>query len=688
MRYFAVFVLLPYCGMAQSQSAVQGTAIRLKRTIEINHIAPRPVDDRFSSDLFRQFFEAADPDHVFFTQADMASFEKFRTTLDDELQQKGWSFLNTVYPVLKKRVLQADSTVLGSLQKPFDFSAAEQVPANFRESRAADEAGLRKRWQLLLKRAVWQGLGRYVKPGAPADAIKNAFAREPELRRRIAGRYQRNLQYLLAGDASALRSSMEQDFLSAIARCFDPHTDFFDPGSKAEFRDALDTEGMYFGFTLADNEKDEVVIRQLMPGSPAWKSGALNPNDVFLQLQWEGQDPVDVSGATAREVNEMIDEVKGRLSITVRKPNAALVTVTLQRERVENDDDIVKSFILSGQKKIGYIYLPSFYTSWEQSSGSSCAADVAKEIIKLKKDGIEGLILDVRFNGGGSLQEAIELAGIFIDEGPMGQFRNPAGKLVSLRDMNRGTVWDGALLLMVNGQSASASEMIAAALQDYNRAIIAGSNTHGKATAQQFIPLDTFSKASELTVYRGDAHLKITNGKLYRVTGKTAQGTGVQPDILLPDLYAAFSKYEYQLPFFIAGDTAKRNGFYRPLPPLDLVALRSASTQRVAAHAKFRQLKTWADKNAALQTAATWLSMDGLAKQALASGEQQQMQQIMKHPTPVFKAVQHSFDKKVSEFSKETDQRWLERLTTDPYVEECFFIISDFINQSTPKKLL
>ena len=691
MRCCAVTVLLLYCKLAFSQNIpVRNTAITLKRAIEINHVAPRMVDDRFSADLFDQFFQLADPDNLFLTQSDIASFQVHRSQLDDELNHRGWSFLHAVFPVLKKRMQQADSLVLSGTDKAFDFTTPDKVAAGFTDLRATGEPEWKKRWQQLLKYEVWKGLSAQIQPGLQQEAaVKNTVAKEPQVRARVRDRHHKQLSYLLANDAAVLRSETEQNFLTAIAKCFDPHTHYFNPSAKKSFTGALDTEGLYFGFTLGDNEKDEVVIRQLMPGSPAWKSGQLNKDDVFLQMQWEGGEAVDLSAATAQEVNEMIDAVHGkRLLITVRKANASVLTVTLQREKVENEDEFVKSFVLSGTRKIGYIYLPSFYTTWETGSGSSCASDMAKEIVKLKKEGIEGLILDVRFNGGGSLQEAIELTGIFIEDGPLGQLRTREGKAISLKDVNRGTVWDGPLLLMVNGQSASASEMIAAALQDYNRALVVGSTTHGKATAQQFIPLDTFSKSGMVHKSSQDHLLKVTNGKLYRVTGKTAQGIGVQPDILLPDLYARFSEFEHQLFFYVKPDTIQANSWYKPLPPIPFSEIKAKSVQRLTSSQKFATLASWIEKNDGFHRMPEQLSMDAMFRNRERAKELQQQERLIKQPSTAYRAGNHSFERLISDISKETNQRWLDRIVSDPYIEECYFIISDLITTTQSKKEL
>ena len=256
---------------------------------------------------------------------------------------------------------------------------------------------------------------------------------------------------------------------------------------------------------------------------------------------------------------------------------------------MNDDEDKVKGFILRGAQTVGYISLPAFYEDWEDSRGvKGCANDVATEVIKLKKENISGLILDLRYNGGGSVQEAVELAGIFIDAGPVAQIKTRDAKVITLKDVNRGTVYDGPLLLLVNGSSASASEMVAGTLQDYNRALIVGSPTYGKATAQVVLPMDT---AIDLNTYNGKAqassYIKMTIEKLYRITGNTAQRTGVQPDVTLPDPPDALTQREADEKFALPAITIEANKYYKPLAPLPIAAAQAAARKAMDSSAFF-----------------------------------------------------------------------------------------------------
>jgi carboxyl-terminal processing protease len=363
----------------------------------------------------------------------------------------------------------------------------------------------------------------------------------------------------------------------------------------------------------------------------------------------------------------------------------------LKKEKMENEENIVKSFVLNGEKKIGYILLPGFYTEWENESGSSCANDVAKEIIKLKRENIDGLILDLRYNGGGSLGEAMEMAGIFIDEGPLFSLRDKAGKLQTLKDPNRGTIYDGPLALMVNGQSASASEILSACLQDYNRAVIVGSTTYGKATGQQMFSLDTLSNKAEPAP--GMDMVKITGEKLYRLTGATAQFSGVIPDVALPD---AFDAMEYREKFSkqaLLPDTAKRNSYYKALQPLPAGKLSALSLQRTKNNEEFNSVRQFIDAERKFLSGrmnTIPLKWDAFEKWMKENNPDDEPGKESKAPTKKFTVENHARDKELlfnNAYAKEVNSVWLQNLAEDIYVEETFSVLLDLINlRTTPVK--
>jgi carboxyl-terminal processing protease len=512
---------------------------------------------------------------------------------------------------------------------------------------------------------------------------------EPAIREKVKKTELKTLKKILDYPAG-YPALVTEVYLNAIASCFDPHTNYFSPQEKEEFQSQLSTEAYFFGITLNENEKGQIVIDQLTPGGPAWKSGGLNKGDELLNLQWEGKEVRDMTGATVEEVYDVLDEqIHERLVFKFRKADGTVKTVLLRKEKLDNEENIVKGFILKGEKKIGYILLPGFYTEWENESGSGCANDVAKEIVKLKKENIDGLILDVRFNGGGSVGEAMEMIGIFIDEGPLAAVKTKEGKQSTLKDPNRGTIYDGPLTLMVNGQSASASELLAASLQDYNRAVVVGSNTYGKATMQLMFPMDTVTSKLSTGNSRGDM-IKITDGKIYRLTGLSAQLNGVTPDVVLPDAFAGLEFREKFTKYALASDTAKPNAYYKPLPALPVSELAKRSAERTAANGDFQSIKKIIEaqkKAGALATQIIPLKWDSFEKWIQQQELEQHVMQGEGKGSSKFTAENYAQDKQLlqgNQYAKEINQIWLTNLAEDIYIQEAFLILTDLINLHKP----
>jgi carboxyl-terminal processing protease len=667
-------------------------AILLKRTIELNHYSPRPVDDSFSLIVFRNMIDKADPRRLLFTAADYKALSALSLTLDDELNGKGWAFLDLFTKLYGASLSRADSIVNKLLQKPFDFAINESISSTRAKNNfnfATDRAALESRWGRYLKFIVLSRVHAVVE-GDSTKRIDFKIAlstKEPAIREKIK---QNELRYLkkVSSYADGFEQYALNMYLNAVASGYDPHTNYFPPQLKEIFKTVLSGEGFSFGIDLDENDKGEIVIEKLTPGGPAWKSGELHKGDVLVSLQWEGKEEVITEGLSLEEVEEIINEyVHQRLVWKFRKADGTDKTVLMIKETIEDEENIVKSFVLKGEKKIGYILLPGFYTEWEGGTGSSCANDVAKEIVKLKRENIEGLILDVRFNGGGSMGEAIDMIGIFIDEGPLGSNKEKDGKQVTIKDPNRGTIYDGPLVLMVNGQSASASEMLAAALQDYHRAVIAGSNTFGKATMQQMFALDTFTKkpTNQLPGVSKDI-VKVTMGKLYRLTGQSAQLNGVKPDIVLPD---AFDGLEFREKFreaALTSDTAKANSYYKPLKLLPLPELATKSEARLAANQDFNSLKKVIElqkKEMQATTRTIPLKWDAFQKWAAEEDHELDLIRGESNTKSQFAVENHAQDKLVmqkNQYAKEINQTWLENLAEDIYIQECYLIVTDLIN--------
>jgi carboxyl-terminal processing protease len=428
-------------------------------------------------------------------------------------------------------------------------------------------------------------------------------------------------------------------------------------------------------------------IGGLVPGGSAWKSGNIHNDDKLVQIKPEGEEAIDVKNATSEDVAKILQSKSNKaIQVTVRSADATVKTINLQRQLQRNDENIVKGFVLNGPKKIGYISLPSFYYETSTNGSSSCANDVAKEIVKLKKENIEGLVLDLRYNGGGSMVEAVELSGIFIDAGPVLLVRDKDKKTVVIKDPNRGTIYDGPMAIMINGQSASASELVAGTLQDYKRAIIIGSNSFGKATMQAVLPMDSTNTSADAPSQQTKefGYVKTTEGKLFRITGKTAQLNGVTPDVPLPDAFEAMDYTERSMPFALPSDTVMKQVYYTPLPPMAIATAAQKSAKRVSENPFFTNMDKIVAELKAMHKETKiplkWEAYISMMKQEnLAEG-------LIKEKTDTkkaFKIINTSFDDKVmnlDSYQKEMNDYVIADLTGDEYIEEAYQVMIDLIN--------
>jgi carboxyl-terminal processing protease len=556
---------------AQSPEKFAADAFVITRMAQKLHVQPRPVDISFGAEVFDQFFQQLDEDRIIFTSEDMSRVIPYRTQLANEILLRKTGFLTLVTGIYAQRISRMDSMLSTMRKQPFNFTADEKWTV---QQDTSWPAGLQLQQQKLLtfvkKELLEYLLERTDLPDVISPAKQKALidSLEPVARKKIISSFQRGINLLREG-VTGLAGSLGNLYCEAVAMAFDPHSAYMPRTEKENFESMIGSRSMRFGFSI-ETDEDGVAIKDLKPGSPAYKSGQLNKGDRIMAIQWEGKNEMDVSEAGIQEVSAILEENNyGKMIMTVTKADGLLRKIELRKETMESDDDEykVKSFLLkSGTQTIGYISLPAFYTDFDdpQNNVKGCANDVAKAVLLLKKENINGLILDLRYNGGGSMQEAMDLSGIFIDAGPVGQVAYTGNKLVTLKDINRGTVYDGPLLVLVNGASASASEMVAGTLQDYHRAVIMGTPTYGKATSQVIMPLDTSNQFNPARNSAAPTFLKLTIGKLYRITGASAQRGGVVPDIQLPDLADLVMERESATPTSLRVETIAANRFYTP----------------------------------------------------------------------------------------------------------------------------
>ena len=590
-----LFVSLDVYSQNPTTASLRNKVITLHRFLDQNHYLPLKWNDTSSAMLYSKWMEKLDDEKLFFTQNEIAVLETYKAKLDDELNGKGWEFYERSTALYKMVLKRTDSLLKVLLAKPFDFTKPDNVTWPF-ANYASSVAELNQRWQRFLKWRVLENIadklsggGKTIAENLPVDFV--------QLEKDAREKAKKQEWFFITGllkTPELFKADMENDYLNTIAWCYDPHTSYMSIKQKTEFDTQLSASEYSAGFELEENDKGNLVISFLQPGGSAWRSGQLHTGDQLIKIKSDGIEKEITETDDEDELERMLGGNNlSDLEVTVKTAAGELKTVKLRKEKIDSEDEIVKSYVLQGNKNIGYIHLPGFY-SREDDSGNDerdikydgCANDVSKEMVKLRKDTIAGLILDLRYNGGGSMWEAMQLAGIFIDIGPVASVKDKTGKVTFLKDPNRGTIYDGPLMILINGASASASEFVSAVLQDYNRALIVGGTTYGKGTAQVVLPMDTlpFSKNKNYEEF-----VKVTEQKFYRVNGSTTQWKGVVPDIELPDIYSDESYKEKANSSALLPDNSK-TGIYQPAAALPVQPLKLKSEQRVLNDAHFKTI--------------------------------------------------------------------------------------------------
>lgn len=683
-----VICISSHC-LAQDFSNAMRNAFLITRMVEKFHLQPKPLNDELSAALFEQFLEQADESKTLFLAEDISKLSAFRFSLDESIARQQTAFLQQAATVYLQRIKQNDSLIKIICKTPFNFSVQEKLAgaqdSTYPSSIAAKQVKLYQyiKWEILDRITDDETIHLLKSPAQKKyiDSLEQLY------RKQLL--QSKTKKYTVLMQPEKISSSLGNLFCKTLAHYYDPHTTFMPADEKEEFDEELGQKPLRFGLGLDENEEGEVTISNLLPGSSAFKSGMINAGDKIITVQEPGKIPVNVSAFSLLQIDSVMNETKGeRLILNVKKPDGTMKQVSLLKERFaaeEDEEDKVQGYVLKGSKNIGYISIPDFYVDWEDAAAgvAGCANDVAKEIIKLKKENIEGLIIDIRYNGGGSLGEAIDLSGIFIDGGPVGQYKEKAAKPVTLKDVNSGSIFDGPLVIMVNGYSASASEMFSGTLQDYNRATIAGTPTYGKATGQIIYPLDTTVTNETIGRYKTDNYLKVTTFGLYRVNGTTAQQNGVKPDVVLPDLLNIVAQKEINETNSFRLLPIDANKYYKPLMAINKDALRSMvqSVTDTAVYFKtireyeqwYLQIKNQKEFSLKLEDMLQYKKKE----QTFLAYFENFVQQ------PVFSVANYQLHKerlRASEWLTAMDDETKEAISNDPYINICYRLVTQIKN--------
>lgn len=518
----------------------------IRATLQNAHYLAREIDDSLSADFFDEYIQSIDRTKKFLLQEDIDLLSNYRFDLDDQILSDRLDFFNLSIQIIEKRNGEVQQIYKELLENPFDYTLEEQIELDTEKlpySKTLVE--LKNSWRQALKYQVINqvyGAGKLQNKAAlKSDTVtlKSFETLENEARVSILKRHNEWFHRMID---QANNTDKISSYMNALTATFDPHTSYFPPKLKEDFDIRFSGEVEGIGATLSSKD-GYVRVVEVVPGSPSWKQGDLKAEDLIMKVGQGNKEPVDVYDMRLDDAVQMIRGPKGtEVRLTIRKPDGQVLLVPIIRDKVIREETYAKSAIIRDKAdsgpRIAYINLPSFYANFNDPAGRKSGEDIKKEIKKINKEGIEDIILDMRNNGGGSLMDAVDIAGLFIQNGPIVQVKDGSGRVRVLSDNDVKMYFNGNLVILVNSFSASASEILAAAMQDYRRAIIVGTkSTFGKGTVQRFTDLDRMLPA-RFNEYKELGSLKFTMQKFYRINGGATQKKGVTPEIVLPDIYS------------------------------------------------------------------------------------------------------------------------------------------------------
>jgi len=689
----------------------------LKNALESYHYSNAKIDDKMSAKAFDQFIEMIDGNKQFFLKNEIEALQKYRNLFDDELVSGKIEVVDLALNLLTKRLHFIENYRKEFFKNPITFTEKEYIELDPKKRDfVKTEEEQKDLWRKLFKQSV---LTRYLalideQNDNGKDKKKDALKDEPKkkekkvkltddqiqtkARESISKKYEKLFSRLLKDN----RDDYVENFFNSVTTVFDPHTNYLPPKRKEDFD--IDISGSLEGIGAVLQEDDSYIkVVSIVPGGAAWRQKDLEVDDLILSVGQGKKDPVDLIDMKVDDAVRFIRGKKGtEVRLTVKKTDGSVKTIPIIRDVVEIGASFAKSSIIENKKlgiRTGYIYLPKFYRDFGNEGERNCSDDVRKEVEKLKKENVDGIILDLRNNGGGALEDARLMAGLFIEQGPIVQIRDHAGRLEVLRDSDSSVVYGGPLIIMTNMFSASASEIVAAALQDFGRAIVVGGEySHGKGTVQAVLNLNQGPLLSMFGPSLGA--LKVTIQKFYRITGASTQYKGVTPDIFLPDQMSYSKSREKDLDNSLAWDEIARQP-YTPWPKAkyELSVLKKRSEKRIEKDERLLKInKSVAYLIKRRDDTRFPLNLSDLKKQdeenkklseELKKGEQNK-DLIISNYDDALQAGQKNRkgdDKKWAEDLKRRKDEWIEGLQKDAQLGETVFIMKDMIASQKGERL-
>lgn len=670
-RILFAFLLITTTLFSQNSDQTCEILIKINLLIKNEHIRPKPVDDSLSVYVFDHLMDELDPSRNIFFKSEYDEMSKrYRLNLDNLILQGDCSFLSDITTKYTNGLLRTKAVLEKIQTGTIDYNKKDTI--RFYKKAFTfylKKEDLEKVW---LKKLRYQILDDISETSDNLDSLKLNF-KSIELQSRAI---------ILSNEICRINTLLErkntqqENLYNFFCTYFDPHTAYFSDDSKSSFVASLSKEHFSLGVSLKLNEKNEIIIEELDPNGPAFQTGQIKKGDQIVSISNQ-KETLHVSCASLESVSSMIlSESNKKITLTLKRNSGKNFEVYIEKQIMKDEDNSVYSFIIGKESKIGYIKIPSFYADLDQNDRKGCADDVAREVIKLERDNIKGLVIDLINNGGGSMEEAIRLSGMFIDYGPLSIVIDNKQNRSVINDPYKGLIYKGPIVILINSNTASASEFFASILQDYNRALLVGSNTLGKATMQTIVPLDENTSTD---------FLKISINKFYRVTGKSHQKTGVTPDVILPEFYENVFQKESSFPTAIQNDSIVPLLKYKQYVKRSLIdKIAKNSTARLADNFYFKQIReinSKIDQMINVPKTEVPMTLNSIFEQKTI--REKLWKEINtfsdeNNPLDVYNSTVNQFLLGVYPAEKTINQYQIDNLKTNPYLNEAVNIINEF----------
>lgn len=667
--------------------------VSVKNTLSYLHYNPKPINDAYSQDVYKKYFETIDPVKRYFLQSDMEEFSKHKTKLDDYLNNGDLTFFNLTNERMMQRIDDISKITKDIFSKPINLDEDESIVLEPKiKQNPKNQQELYTEWKKFIKYNILQEIEtlnskeesqRKKKDSFQKNGLKdtvNVKVMTPEQKRVKATD---EVKDLLTNSFTRIKKVKKMDwfsrYMNAYTEVFDPHTNYYSPKDKEDFDTQFTGKIIGIGAIIKES-KGYLELGELTIGAPAWKSKQLSAGDKILKVKSKpNEQPVNVVGMLSDEAVRLIRGEKGTpVTLTVQKKDGTVKEVTMIREEVSIEDTFARSIVINSAngKKYGFINLPSFNADFENAKGRNASDDIKNELVKLKAQGIQGVILDLRNNGGGSLTEVGDIMGLFMNEGPYVQVKDGNGKITTLRSKTNAPVWTGPLVILQNELSASASEILAGEMQDYGRAVVIGSpQSYGKGTVQTFVDLNRFLNTSD-----DFGALKLTIQKFYRITGESTQRKGIESDIKMKDFFTYAEIGERYDDFALAWDKIQPAKFQK-VNYFNAQDLEAKSSARMANNKNYQLM---------LESAQWKEALDKEETLTLNQAKFDEVMKLRKEQIKKFDALEKfnnglkfsiytdetAREKKDEAFKKKTDN-WIKNLQRDIYLQEAMNVITE-----------